>query len=138
MTLIEVVIVMAIVAILAAIAWPAYQDSVRKGRRSDAMAALAQVMQAQERFRSNSAEYAKTLTALNLPSASPQGYYTTLVVSADAATYEVQASVVSGKSQAQDTQCVTLTARMNRGQITYASAASGGAANVTPDPCWIQ
>jgi len=138
MTLIELAIVMAIVAILGAIAWPAYQDSVRKGRRSDAMAALAQLMQAQERFRSNSAEYAKTLADLNLPSASPQGYYAMSVVSADTATYEVQASVVSGKPQAQDTQCLTLTARMNRGQITYASAGSGGTANGTPDPCWIQ
>lgn len=138
LTLIELAVVMAIVAILAAVAYPAFQDSVRKGRRSDAMSALAQLMQAQERFRSNSAEYAKTLTALGQSSTSPQGYYTLSIVSADTTTYELKATVVSGKPQAQDTQCAVMVARMDRGQITYSSAASGGTGNSSPDPCWVQ
>ena len=48
-TLIEVMVVLVIVATLAAIAWPSYMDSVRKGWRSEARSALMRQMQEQER-----------------------------------------------------------------------------------------
>ena len=48
-TLVEVMIVVAIVGILAAIAYPSYQDSVRKGRRAQARMALSDLLQQQER-----------------------------------------------------------------------------------------
>lgn len=48
-TLIELMIVVAIVGILAAIAYPSYQSSVEKSRRSDAMAALTAFSTAMER-----------------------------------------------------------------------------------------
>jgi len=48
-TLIELMITVAIVAILAAVAYPSYLESVRKGRRAEARAALANLMQQQER-----------------------------------------------------------------------------------------
>jgi type IV pilus assembly protein PilE len=136
-TVVELAVVMAIVAILAAVAWPAYMDSVRKGRRSDAMAALAQAMQAQERFRSNATQYAAALTALNLPSGSPKGYYALVVDAADASGYRLTATVVSGQPQAQDTLCQVFIAEMNGGQVAYRSQSSSGA-NPAPDPCWVQ
>lgn len=49
-TLIELMISVAIVAILAAVALPSYQESVRKGRRAEARAALTQLLQQQERY----------------------------------------------------------------------------------------
>jgi type IV pilus assembly protein PilE len=49
-TLIEVMITVAIVAILAAVAYPSYLESVRKGRRAEARAALTNLMQQQERY----------------------------------------------------------------------------------------
>ncbi len=48
-TLVELMIVVAIVSILAAMAYPTYQDSVRKSRRADARAALVELAQFMER-----------------------------------------------------------------------------------------
>jgi len=49
-TLIELMIVVAIVGILAAIAYPSYQESTAKSRRADAKSALLGLSTAMERF----------------------------------------------------------------------------------------
>ena len=49
-TLLELMVVVAIVGILAAIAYPAYNESVVKGRRAQGRTALAELMQQQERY----------------------------------------------------------------------------------------
>jgi type IV pilus assembly protein PilE len=48
-TLTEIMIVVAIIGIIAAIAYPSYQDSVRKSRRADARAVLLEAAQFMER-----------------------------------------------------------------------------------------
>ena len=50
-TLIELMITVAIVGILAAVAYPAYTDSVLKSRRATARTALAELLQQQERYK---------------------------------------------------------------------------------------
>ena len=57
-TLIEVMIVVAIVGILAAIAYPSYQESVRKSRRAEAKAALVNAAQQLERLYTQNNSYA--------------------------------------------------------------------------------
>ena len=49
-TLIEVMMVVAIVGILAAVAYPAYKQSILKGKRAQGRTALAEMLQQQERF----------------------------------------------------------------------------------------
>lgn len=63
-TLIELMIVVAIIGILAAVAFPAYQDSVRKGKRSDGQAALMDIMAKQERYYTDNNTYTADLTDL--------------------------------------------------------------------------
>lgn len=61
-TLIEVMIVVAVIGILAAIAYPSYQEHVRKARRADAQTALLELAQFMERHYTANGKY---LTAAN-------------------------------------------------------------------------
>jgi type IV pilus assembly protein PilE len=63
-TLIELVVVMIIVAILAAVAIPNYTEYVQRGRRQEAKAALLQIAQWQERLRTQTNSYATATTQL--------------------------------------------------------------------------
>ena len=56
-TLVELLIVVVIVAILGAVAYPAYRDTVRKGKRSDAMSALIDLQMEQKKFRANNTTF---------------------------------------------------------------------------------
>jgi len=81
-TLIELMIVVAVIGILASIAYPAYQDQMTKSRRTDGHTELMSIMNAQERFYTNFGSYTTSLTAaapvgLNLPDVtSDEGHYT--------------------------------------------------------------
>ncbi|WP_219339049.1 type IV pilin protein [Tepidicella baoligensis] len=57
-TLLEMMIVVAIIGIIASIAIPAYQEYVRQGRRAAAAAGILDIAQDLERWRLNSPSYA--------------------------------------------------------------------------------
>lgn len=63
-TLLELMIAVAVVGILAAIALPAYQDQVRKTRRTEAKAALQEAMNRQERLYTRTNSYSADMTDL--------------------------------------------------------------------------
>ena len=73
-TLIELMITVAIVGILAAIAYPSYTEYVIRSKRADGKAVLLQLQLAQEKWRANHTTYASK-TDLGI-STSPDGYYT--------------------------------------------------------------
>jgi type IV pilus assembly protein PilE len=56
-TLIELMITVAIIGILAAVAYPSYQDSVLKGRRAEGRTALLNMLQQQERYYTQNGSY---------------------------------------------------------------------------------
>jgi type IV pilus assembly protein PilE len=91
-TLIELMIVVAIIGILAAIAYPAYQDYVIQAKRSDAMNSLSQARIDQEKFRANNTEFADSLELWGANSiSSNDGYYTLFVVSNSTSSFEIKA-----------------------------------------------
>lgn len=109
-TLIELMIVVAIVGILAAIAYPSYMDYVRKGNRTDARAELLQATQVLERCFTQYSTYSSDNCSVDNGDTinSVGGLYTIGVVS-NATTYTLTATPVSGKAQAGDAKCTTLT-----------------------------
>lgn len=73
-TLMELIAALAIVAILAALAFPGYQDALMRGRRGDAIASLLALQLAQEKWRANHPAYAD-LDALGWDAVSLDGHY---------------------------------------------------------------
>lgn len=56
-SLIELMIVVAIIGILAGVAYPSYTNSILKGKRAEARTALMELMQQQERFMTQTNSY---------------------------------------------------------------------------------
>jgi type IV pilus assembly protein PilE len=139
MTLVELMIVLVVLAALAGLAWPTFQQSVQRSRRADGIAALSEIMQSQERWRANNPTYQATLASLpGARTVSHDGHYDLSLVegTVSASTYTVRATVHSGSPQVADSRCQVLQVTVNGGNITFSSLASGNAANAAPDPCW--
>jgi type IV pilus assembly protein PilE len=147
-TLIELMIAVAIIAILARIALPAYFDTIRKGRRSDAVAAVAQAQQAQERYRANNSTYVTyfivssgNLTGVGVSTdtsaastyTTPNGYYQLSITSAGTTSYTIRAAAQG--TQANDTKCKYMDLVVSAGNLSYNSGTttSTSADNGT---CW--
>ena len=118
-TLIELMITVAIVAILAAVAYPTYRSYVMRSNRVEAQNALLQIQVAQEKFFLQHNRYATTNTELtNAPgdatpglgmrSTTEHGYYTLSLAPGPGGSvngYTATATATGG--QAQDTDCPT-------------------------------
>jgi type IV pilus assembly protein PilE len=105
MTLIELLIVVAIVGILAAIAGPAWNDQVIKSRRADARNTLLAAQIEQEQYRANNLTYATSMSAMGMGSfdSTSRDYYRVEVVSADATGFLITAT--PNGNQANDSTC---------------------------------
>lgn len=107
-TLIEVMIVVAIVAILASIALPAYNEQIKKSRRVDVQRELVSYAQQMERWFSTNGTYLNAAgTACGVGYGGSTTYYG-VVGACTATTFTLTATPGSGTSQASDgTQTLT-------------------------------
>ncbi|GMR01185.1 MAG: type IV pilin protein [Gammaproteobacteria bacterium] len=105
-TLVELMIVIAIIGILAGVGYPAYTNAVKKGNRADAIDSLLALAGRMEEYYMNNDTYTSADVATLLGSnQSPEGYYT---LSFDTAP-TVFAYKLVATANGSDSGCLTLT-----------------------------
>ncbi|WP_333876969.1 type IV pilin protein [Methylobacter sp.] len=138
-TLIELMITVAIVGILAGIAYPSYKDSVMKSRRADVKGVVLGLANAMERLFTETNSYlgAAGTTATPADTGTPRiysipaatsAYYTVTISAATASSYTLSAAPAGTQST---DECGTLTLTH-----TGVKGITGAASGITADYCW--
>jgi type IV pilus assembly protein PilE len=138
-TLIELLITLAIMGLIAMVAYPSYQNSILRTRRADGIAGALSVQVAQEKFRANCPYYAQSLGSANTcgasasastvqaSSTSPDGYYTISIVASSATGNAYTINAAPTGIQAGDTDCAPM-------RVTFNATNPNGIK--TPAECW--
>ncbi|WP_367345550.1 type IV pilin protein [Stenotrophomonas bentonitica] len=123
-TLIELMIVVAVVAILAAVAIPSYAEHVRKSRRAQAKADLVEVAQLMERYHTVQNTYVGYTLTSNQSPRDGTAQYTVSLGNQTASTFTLTAT--PGTNQSKD-KC---------GTMTLDQAGRKTPDHATVDGCW--
>jgi type IV pilus assembly protein PilE len=127
-SLLEMLMVVAISAIILTIAVPSYQHYMRRGRRVDGIHSILALRLAEEQYRTQNTQYGTLAQVQSLTGISLSTHYAFTITNISATTYVITASAVG--SQANDmengTSCDSLAFAMNN---TIESK--------TPEVCWI-
>lgn len=131
-SLIELLIVVAIVGVLVAVALPAYQDSVLAGGRAEGQSLLMEVASDQERFYSINNSYSTNAAPLADPPAATR--------TSESGRYQVAVAACGGGSIA---NCFVATATPQGSQtddscttLTISHTGQRGATGDTVENCW--
>ena len=136
-SLIELVIVVAIVGMLAAFALPAMQGHMFSAKRSDAYASILDVQLAQQKLRSTCRFYGGAIGAANVCGAaavdtvvagfatSKDGFYDLELTNVSGNSYTITATAIG--NQANDTDCPTIILAVNNANPDGLK---------TPAECW--
>nr|WP_315483954.1 type IV pilin protein [uncultured Undibacterium sp.] len=142
-TLVELMIVVAIVSIISAIAYPSYRENIKRSNRAEVRALMLENAQFMERFFTENNSYLQTAGAVPTPPVlpnlvSPRGAVGTKVnyniafraaPARTATTFAIEAVPVNGMDA---DACATLTYN-HLGQRGTDGTLSGG---MTSDTCW--
>jgi len=126
-TLVEMMITVAIVTILAAIAYPSYINQVQRTRRTDGKAALLDTAQQLERCHTRFGRYDSDDCDVELPFDTPDAFYSIDAVDLNAATFTLSATPQN--QQEDDTTCGIL-------RLTSAGQQGSGDADTDASHCW--
>ena len=126
-TLMELMIVVVVIGILTAIAYPSYRQYVAKAKRNEAKSCLLQIATLQERYYLQNATYTSDMTKLGFPVGSnfttDSGSYICTVNAASASAFSATATYQNADAEAD--KCATF------------SIDGAGAKTSTPfDDCW--
>lgn len=117
----ELMIVVAVIGILAAIVYPSYQSYTQQTRRAAAQAALTKAASQQEQYFLNFKSYAGAMSTMGMPTTTEDGYYNLAVDSASVTNFVLSATPTD--SQSSD-KCGTMT------------LSKGGTKTPTTSGCW--
>ena len=130
-TLIELMVVLAVIAILAAIAVPSFTRQVQRSHRADAVRGVSDLQLRQERWRASNATYAADLATLMGSSATATAYNnasdyytfsTAPVTGSTGSSYTVTATPKG--VQASDSECNPMTLTVTNGVVSKSPSPS--------------
>ncbi len=102
----ELLVTVVILAILSAIAMPAYWQYVVKGRRTTATSTLQDIAAREESYFFSNNAYTTTSSALGVSSTAGAPFYSVTVASASSTAFTVTATPIG--TQAKDTTCTQI------------------------------
>lgn len=143
-TLIEVMIVVGIIAILAAIAMPMYGDYITRGKIQEATSALSDLRVKMEQYYQDNRRYSTTtggetcgLTGGNLPTVQGARYFTFTCAPLSVNAAGAQAYLITATGiDAQGMKDFEL--NINESNVKKTMSVKTGWTKPAPDTCWVQ
>lgn len=108
-TLLELMLVVGLVALIAAIAVPSYRGYITRAQRTDATAALLRIAAAQEKFYLQNNTYTNNLTSLGVANTEHGWYSLNMNSTASATGFTATATALTGSRQFRDSDCRSFT-----------------------------